>query len=120
MPTDDRELISEPIEPDPDSFTVDAGAGAPLLPCRFTWRERTFEIARVARTWKTTDAGHRPVGNTYLRRHWVDLETRCGAHMRIYGERGGRPRWFLHSRTRESPRSGGRHSSDPGPLSKGP
>ncbi len=89
MTTDGRELISEPIEPDPDSFTLDAGAGAPLLPRRFTWR-----------TWKTTDAAHRPVGNTYLRRHWADLKTRCGEHLRIYGERGGHPRWFLHSRVR--------------------
>lgn len=100
MTTDGRELISEPIEPDPDSFTVDAGAGAPLLPRRFTWRECTFEIVVVERTWKTTDAAHRPVGNTYLRRHWVDVETRGGERMRIYGERGGHPRWFLHSRVR--------------------
>lgn len=105
MTTGGREFVSEPIEPDPDSFTVegpvaDGGAGTPLLPRRFTWRGRTYEVATVERTWKTTDAAHRNPGNTYLRRHWADLSTVCGEQMRVYGERGGYPRWFLHSRAR--------------------
>ena len=100
MSSEGREFVSEPIEPDPESYAVDGGAGSPLVPQRFTWREHTYEIATVERTWKTTDAGHRTTSNAYLRRHWADVETVCGQRMRIYGERGGRPRWFLHSRAR--------------------
>jgi len=99
--TTDREFVSETIEPDPGSWRVaEAATGEPALPGRFVWRGRTYEIEAIERTWKTTDAGVHHVGDTYLRRHWADVRTACGARLRLYGERGGRPRWFLHSRLR--------------------
>lgn len=97
----DRELISEPITPDPASYLVaDAAAGEPPIPSRFTWRGRRYELVRVERTWKSTNAGVYHVGDVYLRRHWADVVTVCGERLRLYGERGAKPRWYLHSRSR--------------------
>ncbi len=100
MSHEGREFISEPLVPDPESF-VPGAAGEPLLAQRFTWRERAFEIVAIERRWKTTDAAHSASGGGgYVRRHWADVRTACGERLRIYGERGGRPRWFVHSRAR--------------------
>jgi len=95
----EREFVSEPLVPDPGSL-VPGAAGEPLLALRFTWRGRAFEIVRIERRWKTTDAAHSAPGGAYVRRHWADVCTACGERLRIYGERGGRPRWFVHSRAR--------------------
>ena len=97
-----RELISEPIEADAASFTREGAApGEPAWPRRFRWRGRDYEIERLERSWKTTDAHVYKSGDAYLRRHYADVVTACGVRLRIYAERGGRTgRWFLHSRTR--------------------
>jgi len=100
-----RQFVSEPIESEAETLTP-RGAGEPLLPMRFCWRGRRFEIAAILRAWKTTDAGHRGPGNAYLRRHWFDVRTTGGDELRIYGERGGRPGWYLHSCLARDPGSG--------------
>ena len=68
---------------------------------RFRWRDGDYAVAHVERMWKTTDAGIYKSGDSYVRRHYLDIETACGARMRLYTNRGGRPPgWFLHSRAR--------------------
>ena len=101
-----RELIGERVEPDPGSFgAARAARGEPAWPRRFAWRGRTYEIAAVERAWKTTDSAHRPVGDAYVRRHWIDVCTTEGERMRLYADRGTPrgargSRWWLHSRLR--------------------
>ncbi len=98
----DRELISEPLAFEFADLTREGAApGEPSWPLRFRWRGDAFEVERVERMWKTTDAGIYTSGDTYVRRHYLDVETVCGARMRLYTDRGGRPGgWFLHSRAR--------------------
>ncbi len=96
-----RQLIGESIQPDPRTFGVGRAArGEPAIPSRFTWRAATYEIACVERRWKTTDARHAPVGGAYVRRHWIDITTTEGEHMRLYADRGRAKlsRWWIHSR----------------------
>ena len=97
-----RELISEPLEPDPTAFSRDGvPAGAPAWPLRFTWRARVYEIETIERTWKTTNASPYTTGDIYVRRHYADVRTACGAQLRIYADRSGRRgRWMVHSRAR--------------------
>ena len=105
-PPSPRELIGEPIEPDPTSFDArPAARGEPARPRRFRWRGEAYEVAEVLRSWKTTDGAHKPVGDVYVRRHWIDVRTSEGEELRLYAGRGtprGRrgPRWWLHSRAR--------------------
>ena len=97
-----RELVSEPLEPDPTSFSrAGVAPGAPAWPGRFTWRGQAYEIARIERAWKTTNADPYVRGDVYVRRHYADIETTCGVRLRIYADRSGRVGcWMVHSRAR--------------------
>lgn len=96
-----EQFVSEPIEPTAASGDVLAmSRGEPGLPHRFTWRDQRFEIAHVLSTWKTST---RERGDLYLRRHWFQIATTCGRHMKLYCERQtktrGKPksRWWLYT-----------------------
>ena len=97
-----RELISEPLEPDPSAFSrVGVAAGAPAWPMRFTWRDQVYDVAEIERDWKTTNAGPYTTGDVYVRRFYADVRTTCGARLRIYADRSqARGRWMVHSRAR--------------------
>ncbi|MDF1702108.1 MAG: DUF6504 family protein [Planctomycetota bacterium] len=97
-----REFVSEPLVPDPTSFSREGVApGEPAWPRRFRWRTRDYEVATILRAWKTTSAGPYTTGDVYVRRHYADVITVCGTALRLYGDRGGRAgRWFVHSRGR--------------------
>ncbi len=97
-----RELVSEPLEPDPGSFSRDGvPAGAPAWPLRFRWRDRDYAVAAIERVWKTTNASPYTTGDIYVRRHYADVRTACGERLRIYADRSGRRgRWMVHSRAR--------------------
>jgi Family of unknown function (DUF6504) len=94
-------FVGEPIRPQAGSGSLAAmSRGEPGLPVAFTWRDRRYEIATVVSSWK----GHgEDRGDVYVRRHWYDIETACGARMRIYFDRNpGRSksklgRWWLFS-----------------------
>jgi hypothetical protein len=96
-----RQFVGEPIRPEAGGADVAAMArGEPGPPRAFVWRDRRYEIASIAATWK----GHgEDRGDVYVRRHWYDIETVCGRRMRIYfdrnpGRSGSRvSRWWLFS-----------------------
>ena len=96
-----EEFISEAIEP--VAGTADTGAmarGEPGLPSRFVWRGRTYQVAQVLRTWKTSSPSG---GEMYLRRHWYEVQCASGERMTIYCQRQARTaksatrRWWLYS-----------------------
>lgn len=101
-PENGWELISEEIRPVPGSIdAASMSVGEPGLPRRFTWRGDVYQIAEVVERWKSTaHEGGRPTGETYVRRHWVDLVTSTGKRMMIYCERQnrkrGQSRWWLY------------------------
>lgn len=94
-------FVGEPIQPERESADTQAMArGEPGLPRAFTWRGIRYEIASVdaARRTKGTDRG-----DTYIRKHWYDITTRCGKRMTIYFDRNPThraaraKRWWLYS-----------------------
>lgn len=101
-PEGDWALISEEIRPLPGSIDAASMAvGEPGLPRRFTWRGDIYEIAEVVERWKSsTREGGRATGETYVRRHWIELVTTGGERMVIYCERRqqrrGQSRWWLY------------------------
>ncbi len=100
-------LVSEPIFPDRDRIDL-AGMplGEPGVPMRFLWRGEAYEVAAVLDRWKgTAREGGRADGETYVRRHYLDLRTTAGQRMVIYcdrQQRRGKSRWWLY-RLAEAP-----------------
>jgi Family of unknown function (DUF6504) len=99
--TSQPQFISEPIVPTPGSADLTAmSRGEPGLPRSFTWRDQRFEVANVHKTWKTTRTDR---GDTYIYKHWFDVETTDGKRMTLYCmrqiARGGKnqPRWWLYT-----------------------
>ncbi len=97
----DWHLISEEIRPVPGSIDATGMAvGEPGVPLRLTWRGQAYDVAEVRERWKTTAReGGRATGETYVRRHYVDLRTTSGERMVIYCDRQlrrGQSRWWLY------------------------
>ncbi|MDP6360336.1 MAG: DUF6504 family protein [Kiritimatiellia bacterium] len=98
-------FISESIKP--VIATVDTrpmATGGPGLPREFTWRGTPLRIAAVLRTWKDTGPCSHGSSETYVRRHWFEVETESNQTARIYFERQPRTRsrnkrWWLYSIT---------------------
>jgi hypothetical protein len=96
-----EEFVSEAIVPAPGSGDPAAmSRGEPGLPSDFTWRGKSYHVARLVSTWKTSTPDR---GEMYLRRHWFAIETISGERMTLYCERqaksGTSPkkRWWLYS-----------------------
>lgn len=97
-------FVSEPIAPEAGSFDpAGIARGEPGLPKRFTWRGTAYEVQEVLTVWKssTPEGGG---GEMYLRRHWWEVRTACGAVMKLYCERqpkrsDPKTRWFLYTVT---------------------
>jgi len=89
-------FISEPVVPEAGSADIGAMTrGEPGLPKSFSWRDRRYEIAGVMRNWRTTGVDR---GDTYVRRHWYEIETVSGERMVIYCDRRDkRNRWRLYT-----------------------
>jgi len=96
-----EEFVSEAIVPVPGTF--DAGAmsrGEPGLPAQFAWRDKTYTVARLLSTWKTSTPDR---GEMYLRRHWFSIETTTGERMTLYCDRQAKntkkpkARWWLYT-----------------------
>jgi hypothetical protein len=90
-------FVSEPIEPDVDTMDpARIARGEPDAPRAFRWRGTRYEVARVARTWRSVKVDR---GERYVDRHWFEVVTSGGETMRLYclrRERAG-GRWFLFS-----------------------
>jgi hypothetical protein len=124
------EFLSEPLLPDPDSMDTSRMAlGEPGLPRRFRWRGEIVDIVDVVESWRSTGACSHGSDESYVRKHWYEVDTAAHGRLKIYFERQGRsgpgraarggrgaagggrtaaigagganaPRWFVFSRTR--------------------
>lgn len=105
-------FISEPIIPEPGSFTTDLMAqGLASLPGAFRWRNRLFRILEcIEHTKRSQPEGGTPDGERYLRRQVFRVRLDTGQQATIYFLRsppspgGRRPRrrasgWFVYSMT---------------------
>lgn len=99
----EQKFVSEPIKPVVATAATNAMAsGGPGLPREFTWRGETLGIAAVLRVWKETGPCKHGSPETYVRKHWFEVETTSNHRARIYFERQPRgrkltKRWWLYS-----------------------
>jgi hypothetical protein len=103
-----RRFISEPIVPDTTTFdTARMAAGEPGLPMRFSWRGRTFRVAKVLNSWRQTGECRHGSGERYVRKHWYEVLTDAGSTMTLYCDRQARStsqrtrRWWLYTKETE-------------------
>ncbi|MDP9018523.1 MAG: DUF6504 family protein [Candidatus Eremiobacteraeota bacterium] len=93
-------FVSEPIVPQVGSFDpATMSHGEPSLPSAFAWKDTELVIRGVLRTWRGTKVDR---GDTYLKRHWFEIEIDNGAIAIVYFERQakpGAPRWWLYTIT---------------------
>ena len=96
-------FVSEPIKPVVATSDVNAmAAGKPGLPHEFVWRGEPLHIAAVIRTWRETGRCRHSGSESYVRKHWFEVETTSSQRARIYFERQARGRnrtrrWWLFS-----------------------
>ena len=97
------ELVSEPIKPVVSTIDPSAMAmGSPGLPREFVWRGEPLGIAAVLRTWRETGPCTHGSSESYVRKHWFEVQTTGNRRARIYFERQPRgrdrmKRWWLFS-----------------------
>ena len=95
------QFISEPIAL-PDGTAAALATGEPGAPSHFVWRDVTYSVAQVLRTWKgSSPEGHTAGNEVYVRKHWFEIETTTGERMKIYCERQARQR----ARNRNKPQA---------------
>ena len=97
------QFISEPISLPVGAATALA-IGEPGAPSQFVWRNTTYTVAQVLRTWKgSSPEGHTAGNEVYVRKHWFEVDTTDGQRMKIYCERQTRnakkpqARWWLYT-----------------------
>ncbi len=101
-------FISEPIEPEPGSFSTELMArGLAALPGAFTWRARRYEVVECLDHFKeSAPEGGKAGGERYLRRQVFIVRLDTGQRAKLYVQRhaprgaSGRvskQRWFLYS-----------------------
>jgi hypothetical protein len=69
----------------------------PALPAAFRWRDQRIAVKRTLRRRRSTKVDR---GDTYLKRHWFDVETDDGRIATVYYDRAakrGQPHWWLYS-----------------------
>lgn len=104
----EQEFVSEPITPEPGSFSTAAMAtGLGSLPAAFTWRGRRYEIIECLEEAKVSAPEGGVEGNErYLRRQVFRVRLDTGQAATLYLERharrgasrrAARRRWFLYS-----------------------
>ncbi len=99
-------FVSERVAPDAGAFDITAMArGEPSVPKAFTWREHRYEVARTLDSRRTMGEDR---GDSYVRRHYYDVETTDALRMSLYFERnpsdrGKRKDWWLYTLTLPDP-----------------
>jgi hypothetical protein len=76
---------------------VEGFSHEPSLPTAFHWRNETLAIKSVRDRRRSTKVDR---GDTYLKRHWFDLETVDGRVITVYYDRAakrGHPHWWLYA-----------------------
>ena len=90
-----RRFVSAPLTPSGDGFITAADGSAPPVPTAFQWKEGEFRINAVLRSWRSTKTDR---GDTYLKRHWFELQTAQGATIEVYYDRESRHSpWWLYT-----------------------
>lgn len=96
-------FVSESIKPIVSTADVGAMAtGAPGLPAEFVWRGELLRIAAVIRAWRETGPCSHSRTESYVRKHWYEVETDTKRRAQIYFERRARDRnrkqrWWLYT-----------------------
>ena len=93
-------FVSAPLTHGAELFdAAGTSRGEPPVPLRYEWRDGTFTIAEIVRTWRSTNTDR---GDTYLARHWYEVRALDGRTAVIYFDRKARasqPRWWLYTIT---------------------
>ncbi len=92
-----RRFVSSSLVPACDGFVTPATGGEPPVPRAFSWGSRTLLITTVLRSWRSTKLDR---GDAYLKRHWYELLTACGAKIEVYYDRASRRNaspWWLYT-----------------------
>lgn len=92
-----RKFVSRPIKPEGSQFLSMPTGNEPPVPHAFLWENRTLQVARVIRTWRSSKIDR---GDSYLKRHWFELTTADGATIEVYYDREARrgaPQWWLYA-----------------------
>jgi Family of unknown function (DUF6504) len=90
-----RRFASAPLTPAGEGFITTADGSAPPVPSAFSWKEGEFRIVAVLRSWRSTKTDR---SDTYLKRHWFELQTTSGAKIVVYYDREARRnRWWLYT-----------------------
>jgi hypothetical protein len=96
-------FIFESITPAIDRVDTKAMAsGGPGLPPEFTWRGQRLRISTVLRAWRETGPCSHGSSESYVRKHWFEVETVWHGKAQIYFERQARShskkkRWWLYT-----------------------
>ena len=104
----EEEFISEPIDPEPGSFSTELMArGLAALPGAFTWRGRRYEVVECLDHFKETSTeGIRAQGDRYLRRQVFIVRLDTGQRAQLYVQRqppagatrlAAKRRWYIYS-----------------------
>jgi hypothetical protein len=105
---DDEQFVSEPITPEPGSFSSPLMArGLASLPGAFRWRDRRYEITEcLGHEKRSQPEGGVEGRERYLRRQVFVVRLHTGQTATLYIERqarrgaspgAARRRWFLYS-----------------------
>ena len=89
-------FVSRPLAPT-QGFITPASGSMPPVPRAFLWENRRLEVASVLRSWRSSKTDR---GDTYLKRHWFELQTENGLRIVVYYDREARhgaPRWWLYT-----------------------
>ena len=90
-----RRFASAPLIVVAGGFVTAADGSAPPVPSAFSWKEGEFRITAVLRSWRSTKSDR---GDTYLKRHWFELQTSTGARIEVYYDRDARRNpWRLYA-----------------------
>ena len=90
-------FVSEPVQPTGKTLATQATGGEPPVPGAFAWAGRELIVKTVLRTWRSTKDDR---GDTYLKRHWFEIETLDGARIVVYFDREARrnqAHWWLYT-----------------------
>ena len=99
-------FVSERIAPEPGYFDIAAMArGEPAAPRAFVWRGQRYDVARAQPAKRVMGSDR---GDSYVRRHYYDVETTDALRMSLYFERNPSDRskpkaWWLYTFTFPEP-----------------
>lgn len=90
-----RRFVSARLTPSGEGFIIAAGGNVPPIPSAFSWKHGEFNVTAVLRSWRSAKSDR---GDTYLKRHWFELQTAEGPTIEVYYDREARRNpWWLYT-----------------------